>query len=236
MAKKAELVTIEKPSPPSLVNELSGVVKAAQDFTVDNMQAHAIALERSGVLRKGEKAITDYYEPTRKKFDEAKKELLRARDGMIAPFAAARRVYDGKAQQYEQEERRKAEERERELREKARKEEEDRQLMAAIEAEESGDTEAAEQILDEKVDTPAVTVAPQVARVSGVSSRTVWKAEVFDVNVCLRHMLDDPGWAATLEKIVPVLETALRPLATAQHEAMSIPGARAVSEQVRSYR
>jgi len=226
------MIHIEKPAPPAIVTELSPLVAAAKAFKVTDVDSNAAALERIKKLRAGEKMIEDYFEPARRAADNAKKEILAARDGLIAPIAEARRIYDNSAGAYEQEERRKAEEEQRRLQEKARKDEEERQLLAAIDAEERGDQAEAKAIMEEPVVTPVVTVAPQVARVEGVSSRTNWSAEVTDLLALVRYVAAHPEWVYLLEPSIPNLNR----LAVAQRNALSIPGVRAVSKTVRSTR
>lgn len=228
----SNVIQIERPGPPAVVRELSPVVAEAKAFQVVDVESHALALERIKTLRNGERAISEYFEPARKSADQAKKEILSARDGLIAPFSEARMAYDRKAQEYEFEERRKAEEKERELQEKARKQEEERKLREAIEAEQSGDQATAEAIMQEPVTVPAVRVAPSVAQVQGVSSRTTWSAEVHDLPALVRYVAAHPEWIYLLEPSMPNLNR----LATSQHEAMNIPGVRAVSQTVRSTR
>lgn len=228
----AELIQIQKPSPPALVAELSPLVKGAQAFNVTDVESNAVALQRLKALREGERKIADYFEPARKAADAAKKEILAARDGLIGPIAAARSIYDEKASRYEQDERRKAEEEQRRLQAQARKEEEERALLAAIEAEEGGNPDEAATILAEPVSAPVIAVAPQVAHVEGVSSRTSWSAEVTDLLELVKYVAAHPEWLSLLEPAMPNLNR----LAVAQRQALAIPGVRAVSKSVRSTR
>lgn len=228
----AKVIQIESPAPPAVVQELAPVVAAAKAFAVTDVDSHGLALERLRILRNGERAIADYFEPSRKAADLAKKEILSARDGLIAPLSEARSVYDRKAQQYEAEERRKAEERERELQAQARKQEEERKLLEAIEAEESGRSGEASAILEEPVLTPAVRVTPAVAKVEGVSSRTTWSAEVHDLLALVRFVAAHPEWIHLLEPSMPNLNRQ----AVSQREAMNLPGVRAISQTVTSAR
>lgn len=221
------MIKIEKPAPPGMVATLAPVVLAARGFEVRNVEEHAKALERCKALRDGERAITEAFEPARKKADEAKKEILRLRDGLIGPIAEARSIYDRKAADYEAAERRRAEEEQARLRELARKQEEERQLMAAIAAEEEGDEAAADAIMAESVTAPVVTVAPQVARVVGVVARTIWSAEVTDLHALVKYVAAHPEWLSLLEPVGKNLDA----MARTQREAMSIPGVRAVSRQ-----
>lgn len=229
---ESQMITIERPSPPAIVGELSPLVKGAMAFNVTDVETNAVALQRLKALRDGEKKIADYFEPARKAADAAKKEILAARDGLIGPIAAARSIYDAKASEYEAAERRKAEEEQRRLQAIARKQEDERQLMAAIEAEASGNPAEADAILEERPAAPVITVAPAVAQVQGVSSRTTWSAEVHDVEALIVYVAAHPEWSSLLEPNMPNLNR----LAVAQREALAIPGVRAVSKVVRSTR
>jgi hypothetical protein len=226
------IITIEKPAPPAIVAELSPLVVQAKEYDVTDAESNGIALERLKALRQGERKIQDYFEPARKAADQAKKEIIQARDGLVGPIKAARLIYDGKADEYEREQRRIAQERERELQEKARKEEEERQLLAAIEAEESGDKQEAEAILAEPVEAPKVTVAPQVAKVEGVASATIWSAEVTDLHALIKYVAERPEWTHLLGPAMPQLNG----LARSQRENMAIPGVKAVSRTSRRSR
>lgn len=229
---KVETIQIEKPGPPAIVGELHPYVEQALGFRVVDVDSNAEALNIIKRLRAGEQRIKDYFEPARRAADKAKKEILAARDGLIVPIAAARGIYDRRADEYEQVERRKAAEEERRLQEMARKQEEDRVLDEAIEAERQGDTEAASQILGEELDVPIVTVAPAVAKVSGMSKRETWSAEIENLHELVAYVHNHPEWISLLDANMPNLNR----LAVSQHKALNIPGVRAVSKSSRSTR
>lgn len=242
-------ITIARPAAPAIVKELEAIVAEAQVFVVDDVESNAIALERFRALNAGEKRITEAFEPSRKAADAAKKEILALRDGLIAPIAEARRIYDEKASAYETEQKRIAAEREAQLQAQAQKEEEDRQLADAIDAEARGDVAGAAAIMEEQVAAPAVSVPAAVARVEGVSSRTTWSAQVHESKCktpgcvrpdheeaglleLIRYVAAHPEWTRLLEPAQKVLNG----LAVAQHAALSIPGVRAVSRSGRASR
>ncbi len=226
------IIRIERPAPPAVVTELSPLVAAARAFQVVDVESHAAALERVKALRAGEKRIEEYFEPARKAADQAKREILQARDGLIAPIVAARRIYDENAAGYEAAERKKAQDEQRRLQEQARREEEERQILAAIDAEERGETAEASAILQEPVSAPVVVVAPAIARVEGVSTRTTWSAEVHDLVALVQYVAAHPEWISFLEPSMANLNR----LAVAQRQALAIPGVRAVSRTVRATR
>lgn len=228
----SSMIQIEKPAPPAIVAQLAPLVSGARAFAVIDVDTNRVALERVRSLRSAEKAITDHFEPARKAADEAKKAILQARDSLVGPIAEARSIYDRSAATYEEGERRKAEQEQRRLQEQARKQEEERALLEAIDAEASGDAQGAAEILAAPVTVAVVAVAPAVAKVEGVSSRTTWSAEVYELLSLVQHVAAHPEWISLLEPCLPNLNR----LAVAQREALRIPGVRAVSKSVRSTR
>lgn len=232
----ANVIQIETPQPTALVQEMAPIVALARSFDVTDKESDRLAQEYGQRLRRAEKAWTDYCEPARKAADEAKKKILALRDGILGPWAMARTILFAKSDAYQAEERRKAEAEERRLQEEARRQQEERLLAEALEAQDRGDAAAADSILEEKVETPVISVQPQIAKVEGVSSRTLYEPEITDVRACLRHLLDRPEWEAVLDRFIPLLVTILRPFATAQRQALSIPGVRVVSRTSRAAR
>jgi len=114
----------------------------------------------------------------------------------------------------------------------ARKAEEDRLLAEATAAQDAGDTEQAQAIIDQPIMVPVVTVAPAVARVEGVGQQTRWAAEVTDKLALIKYVALHPEWVGLLDANEPNLNR----LAVSQREAMRIPGVRAVSRTIRMVR
>jgi hypothetical protein len=229
MSPEAAVIQIARPSPPAVVAEMAPTVREARGFAVSDVESNALALENVKMLRAAEKRITEYFEPARKAADDAKKEILRLRDGLIAPIVEARSIYDRKAMAYEQEQRQIAEQEQRRLEEEARKQEEDRLLLDAIAAEERGEKEEAAAIMAEPVTTPVIPIQPRVAQVEGVSTQTRWSADVTDLLALVKYVAAHPEWISLLEPSMPNLNR----LAVAQRQALSIPGVRAVPTQHR---
>jgi hypothetical protein len=225
-------IIIRRPDAPSIVTALAPAVEAARLWSVHDIESNRVALERVRDLRAGEKRIAEHFEPARKAMDEAKREILKARDSLIGPIAEARDIYDRKAAEFEQAERKKALERQRLLDAEARRQEEERALLDAVEAETAGDSTAADAILAEPIVVPQILVAPAVAHVEGVTSRTTWSAEVSDLHALVRYVAAHPEWISLLEANQPNLNR----LAVSQRQALAIPGVRAVSKSVRSVR
>jgi hypothetical protein len=229
-------IVIVRPDPPSVVADLSPIVSQAQAFQVTDIESDRIAQENGRKCRLGERAIEDHFAGTKRALIDAKKAFDGSVAGLVGPIAQARSIYFAKSDAYQQEKKREAEAESRRLQEVARKQEEERQIMDAIDADESGKPEVAESILAEAPIVPTVTVAPAVAKVQGVTTRELWSANVHDVRTCLRFMIERDEWIPLLEKCIPVLETGLNPLARAQRNAMSIPGVNAVATTSRATR
>ena len=225
-------IVIATPDGAGIASEMAPLVAAARAMTVTDTDSHGEALSAVKTLKMAEKKIEDYFEPSRKALDVAKKEVLKARDGLIAPLADARAIVDGKAMLFEAEQRKIAEAEQRRLQAEARKAEEDRQIAEAAFAEAGGDTEAAEEILSAPVTVATVTVAPVVAKVEGVGSMTRWSAEVTDKMALIRYVAEHPEWASLLDANAPNLNR----LAVAQKAALKIPGVKAVPTTSRTVR
>jgi hypothetical protein len=232
MANDGAVILIERPGPPAVVAELAPVVQAAHAFEVTDVDTNAVALQRVRSLRLGERVIEDHFANAKKAASDAHKSIVAAVNGLVGPLAAARSIYDRKAAEYEQAERKKAAVEQARLQAEARKQEEERSLLAAIEAEEAGDGATSAAIMAEPVSVPMVTVAPAVAKVEGVSTRTNWAAEVFDLLALVKYVAEHPEWLSLVEANEPNLNR----MAVSQHEALAFPGVRAVSKTVRSTR
>ena len=225
-------IIITTPDGAGIAAEMSPIVAQSRALTVTDTDSHAAALTAIKALKGAEKRIELYFEPSRQALDAAKKEVLKARDGLIAPLTEARYVVDYKAMMFEAEQQRIALEQERVLREQARKEEEDRIVAEAVFAESEGDTQAAEAILSAPVVIATVSVAPAVAEVAGVSTTTRWSAEVTDKMALIKYVAAHPEWASLLDANAPNLNR----LAVSVKSALSIPGVKAVSTVSRTVR
>lgn len=101
--------------------------------------------------------------------------------------------------------------------------------LEAADAEETARRAALEQaaIKAEPIAPPAVVkVAPALASVAGVSTRTTWRAEVTDLLALVKYVAEHPEWLSLLKAD----ETALNGIARSQKNRMQIPGVKAVEE------
>ena len=226
-----KLVTVQTPDPAVIVAESTPLIERANSLVVDSMESHGQALEGYKILKLTAKKVKQHYEPTRSALDTAKKELLKARDSLIAPIETAMKIVSSKASVYEVEEQRKAQEIARVAEEIERKRLEEETLKRAEEAEAAGDKELADAIINKPVDVVIEKVEAETATVRGVSARKKYHAEVFDLAILLRYA-NETGDIDLVEANLVTLNARAR----AQKELMQIPGVRIITETVRSVR
>lgn len=98
----------------------------------------------------------------------------------IKPYRLLRVAMEQKLRTYHQEQERIARAEQARLEKLAREAEEARQLERAAALEQDGRAEEAQAVIDQRVQTPVVRVAPAVPKVQGVSTTARWKHEVVD--------------------------------------------------------
>ena len=217
-------VTIQRPDPKELEQEV--IVFAPKNIIqVVDKESSAKALVRYADAGRMIKKIDERFEPTRKAFDLAKKELLALRDGIKAPLEMYRNSQIRMVNDYNE----KTDAAERAERLRLQKEAEDaeelRKEMDAGMAEDAGDVHQAEAIRAEPVVVPEIVVETQVAEVEGVSKQKKWHAEETDKVAALREIVKridagDLGWAAYADLNMP----AFNRLAVSMRENLKFPG------------
>jgi len=200
----------------------------------------------AGTMLRGIKALTkeadDVFDPAVKKAHEAHKAILNAKNSVVEPLREAEKILKRGMGDYhaEQERKRLAEEtRLREIaerqaaEERKRIEEERKAAIAAAALEGAAKLNAvAQQTPPPPPPAANVIVASFTPKVSGVSTRTVWKVDVFDVPALLRHVVDNAKDHPELLSWVSVNLQPLRELARDEKGETGIPGVRFVSETV----
>lgn len=152
-------------------------IKTAQDF--ENVGGELIRIK---TVRK---QIDGIFDPVIKKAHEAHKEAVASKKKLTDPLDSAERSFKLAMSSYQQEQERIAREEQARLRriaeEQARKERE-RLEAQALKAMEKGQEEKAEALLEKSEQVIAFTpiVETQPVKVSGISSRKVWKARIVD--------------------------------------------------------
>lgn len=135
------------------------------------------------------KEIDRTFDPIIAKAYAAHKEACTQKRKIEVPLEEAERIIKPRIAGYleEQENIRRAEEEK--LRVEALRKEEEERLSAAIRAEEMGESEVAEEILNEPVFVPPVELPKTTPKVSGISQSQIWRFRVIDEAKIPRNFL-----------------------------------------------
>jgi len=196
------------------------VIEEANLVSIVNHGTYA----KAGVLWKSikdmRKQVKNTFSPIITKAHQAHKEAIAQRDKIMVPLTKTGKTVKYAMEKYDsiQEEMRKK--KEAKLREIARKEEEERQLAEALEAEQNGEKEEAETILEAPAYVPPVVVAKTTPKLQGGPVyRTVWKFRIIDKRKVPNEFL------------IPD-QVKIGQIVRAMKEATNIPGVEAYSERV----
>ncbi len=218
-------------APLSLVVESGAVVERALAFP-DQARALRIADARTyegaceflKVVKALRTEIAETFEPHIKRAHESHKALLKEKQDAEAPLAEAERIAKSALVTYDQQQEHVRREEQRRLQAELRRQEEDRRLSEAVAAEEAGDTQAADELIEEPVFVPTVAVAPSTPKVSGISYRETWSANVVSLPQLVKFVAANPQFAGLLSANLPALNAQARSLKA----QMQIPGVEAV--------
>jgi len=175
-------------------------------------------------IRKIRGRIKDVFEPMKKKSYAAYKEILNKYKEVEAPAIKAEKYCDGLLSDYFAEQRRKREEAERKRleEERKRKEEEERRLQEAMEAEEKGDKEKADKIINESAEEennskPEVEI-PEKPKLNNVHTRLDYDFKIVDPeSIPRQYMVPD-------EKLI-------RRVVKASKGKIDIPGIKVIKKE-----
>ncbi len=177
-----------------------------------------------------EKEITAHHAPIKKKAHEAWKAVVAAEKRMLEPLRQAEAVIKQRTRDYRLKRQREAEGARRRAEEEARRRAEEEALRAAIEAEKEGAAAGeVEAILQEAGRQPMpVPKPPEPPKTKGISTVTVFRAEVIDLKALAGGVVNGTVPPAFIE---PSMK-ALNQWARATKGSAQLPGVRVIAEQV----
>lgn len=225
-------ITIRQPDTAEALAANDDATSKADALVVNSEHSHRFGLELISAIVTMQRGVKDLFADAKRDANKAHKSVVAAEKKLLVPLDAAKRMASGKLDVYEAEQRRIQQEAQRAAEKKVREAEEERQLQDAIDAEEAGDPEQADAILNEPVAPPVVHVSAPIAQVQGVSSRTTWHAEVTNLLQLVQFVAEHPEFINYLQHN----GSALNQTARAQQAAMNVPGVKAVSETTRAVR
>ena len=175
------------------INEVTtlalSVPEQAKQISIKTMDDYVRAGEIMLTIKAIRKKITETFKPIKQKMDAAKQEVLDQERAADAPLKEAESILSPQIIAWNREQERLRQEEENRLREEARKQEEERRLQEAILAEQHGQKEEAEAIMETPVQVAPVVVPKSVPKVSGMSIRENWKFRITNEKLIPREYL-----------------------------------------------
>lgn len=244
----APLATIHAPDAAQLNNRAQAALKMVESMVIDSQETYDLAADELKAIKSKAKTLEDQRTGITGPINKALKAINDLFRGPTQYLEQAEKIIKGKMLTYtaEQEriaaeERRKAEaavraEQERLAREAAEREAaakaEADALLAAGNAEKAAEVQAQAAIeAASMAATAQVMTAPvvevSVAKVSGISQRSVWKAECTDKAALIAFIAANPQFM----NLVEVNTSALNQMAKAMKDTMQIPGVRAYEDK-----
>ncbi len=196
----------------------------ARSLCIEDAVSYAQACEFLKGIKALRAEIAETFEPHIKRAHESHRALLKEKADAEVPLAEAERIAKAALVVYDQQQdciRRAEQER---VRAELKRQEEERLLAEALDAEAAGDVETADALISEPVHVPTVAVAPSTPKVSGISYRETWSAEVTDLAALVRYVAQHPLFAGLLSPNMPALNGQARSL----KGQLQIPGVKAV--------
>jgi colicin import membrane protein len=196
----------------------------ARSIQILNRASYEAACEFLKGIKALRTEIAETFDPHIKRAHESHKALLKEKQDAEAPLTEAERITKDALVIFEQAEERKRREEQRRIEAELRRQEEERRLSEAVALEQAGEAAEAEAVLDEPFDVPAVAVAPTTPKVSGISYRETWSANVTDLHALVQHVAAHPELSGLLSANQPALNAQARSLKA----QMRLPGVKAV--------
>lgn len=195
--------------------------KALRIVDADTYQAACEFLKGIKALRT---EIAETFEPHIKRAHESHRALLKEKSDAEAPLADAERIAKSALVTYDQQQERIRRAEQARIQAEVQRQEEERRLAEAVALEAAGDVEEAEALFEEPIDVPTIAVAPTTPKVSGISFRETWGAEVTNLAALVQYVAANPMFSALLLANMPALNAQARSL----KGELRIPGVKAI--------
>jgi hypothetical protein len=166
------------------------------------------------------------FDPIISKAHEAHKEALSQKKKVDAPLVEAEGILKPQIGAYLREEERKRQAEELRLQKEAREREEAEQLSKADILHEIGEVDAANEVLREEIYVPPVVLPSAAPKVSGISMRETWSAQVVDLMKLVKAVAEGKAPIQCLSANTIFLNQQSRSMKA----ALNYPGVKAVSD------
>ncbi len=200
---------------------------SAKDIVIQNAEQQASALELLKGIRATIKRAKDKFKSIKDPMNAAKNAVLALEHEIIDPWEESEKMISTANSNYILSEKRRIEAEEFEARRKIREEQE----REALEAAQNAPPEAAEEILTKAIERPmpVVAIAPNVAKVAGITSRVNYSCEVTDLNALVEYLHTKPELIGIY---LSANSTALNQLARQRRNEFRMPGCKLVERYV----
>jgi hypothetical protein len=200
-------------------SEALAIPERAQITVVDNatmLQADNVRSDIKAMIKK----VDEKFKPIADKAFQAHRGITGLWKEIKAPLEAADQYLVEQVKRFQREERDKVEAEQRRLQEIARKEAEEKALADAIAAEQEGNHEEAQAIIEEKPYVPPIILKPTTPKVDQRVYGTVWKARVTSKALLIKFISDNPHFI----HLVDVNQSEINGMAKSQKSALRLPG------------
>jgi colicin import membrane protein len=244
----APLATLAAPDADQITSRARAALTMVESMTIDSAETYELAADELKAIKTRSKSLEDQRTSITGPINQALKAVNDLFRGPADYLNKAESIIKSKMITYSEEQKRIAEEERRKAealiraeQERLAKEAAEKEAQAAAEAQrliEAGDVEKAAEVQAQATieaaslaATAQVMTAPavqtNVPKASGISTRSVWKAEVVSKSAMIKFIASNPQF----EHLLDVNTSAANQLAKALKESMSIPGLKAVEEK-----
>lgn len=177
------------PLPSKMVQDTIAVQRQIQSLKVTDSDTYAIAVDLGKEIKQRIKVIKEFFQPMKRKADEAKRAILDAESNAITPLEQAEQYLSQQAGNYRREQERIATQKRIEAEDTERKRIADLRALEAAKAREQGREKLATAIEAAPIDKPKVNLPPAIPQVRGTRNATNWKFEIEDEAAIPREYL-----------------------------------------------
>lgn len=176
-------------TPEVLSQKAASLPAVTPGFKIETNEQYEQIGEYIVLAKAGVREAESYFKPIKRKIDETKAEALSQEKRAKKPFEDFLSVATPATVAWIEEQERKRLELQRKLEEEQRRIEEEARLAEAVNLEERGETELAEQVLSEPQPLPPPVVESFTPKVAGLSTRKEWDFQITDAGKIKREFL-----------------------------------------------
>jgi poly-D-alanine transfer protein DltD len=203
------------------------VLDQANTLMISTMDDYRIAQGLMKTVKERIKELTYTRMAQTRPLDESKNKIIAFFSAPLEKLEKAKNYLNKIMVNFTEEQEAKRREEERRLQEEARKRAEYDAIRQALDAEAAGETQEAEQILQEPVYVPPIKVNSTVPKSKESHVRETWSCEVVDLKALVKAIAEGKAPLQAVEADMAFLNGQAR----SYKQALNIPGVRAVSKK-----